>query len=106
MWRQDDPTSLSVPDDHRRIDALGLWHLIPAALVAALLVLTGCGRDRDTAAPAATTPDVVAQEVAAAGDLAEDAPPLVVRPLVVWVPDDHRRRHSRGRGAGHGVAAI
>ena len=87
MWRQDDPTSLSVPDDHRRIDAPGFWRLIPAALVAALLVLTGCGRDRDTAAPAATTPDVVAQEVAAAGDLAEDAPPLVIRPLVVWVPE-------------------
>ncbi|MEZ4714740.1 MAG: hypothetical protein R2851_01395 [Caldilineaceae bacterium] len=43
-------------------------------------------RDRDTVTTAATTPDVAPQEVPA-GDLAEDAPPLVVRPLVVWVPE-------------------
>ena len=86
MWRQDNPSSLSVPDDDRRIDAPGFRRPILAALVTVLLVLTGCGRDRDTVTTAATTPDVAPQEVPA-GDLAEDAPPLVVRPLVVWVPE-------------------
>ena len=86
MWRQDNPSSLSVPDDDRRIDAPGFRRPILAALMTALLVLTGCGRDRDTVTTAATTPDVAPQEVPA-GDLAEDAPPLVVRPLVVWVPE-------------------